>query len=125
MGGLEDRANPEGVATSPSTSSCDPGCWGDCSGLGWGTLGKGLTFCHAVQYHVNEDVGASSSCPVTETGDGDRLSVGPSRKGGGDRGDMEAWGREPLLEPLGWLGQGVNEPKAREQSQHRALSGSL
>jgi hypothetical protein len=46
-----------------------------------------LTFCHAVQYHVNEDVGAGPPCTITETGVGDRLSLGASRRGwyGGDK----------------------------------------
>lgn len=33
-----------------------------------GPVGTDLTFCHAVQYHVNEDVGACPSCAITERG---------------------------------------------------------
>lgn len=67
---------------------------------GWavGTVGKALTFRHAVQYHVDEDVGTSPPCTIAETGDGERLSSGPSGKGVG------TWrlgvGRT-LVEPLG------------------------
>lgn len=37
-----------------------------------GAVGTDLTFGHAIQYHVNKDVGACPPCAVTEIGVGDR-----------------------------------------------------
>ena len=98
LGGLKKAW---GCGNPPSRNSCDPGDWGDSTqrlGCGRAVGGGVVTFCHAVQYHVDEDVGASPSCTVTERGDGDRLSLGPSR-------NREGRGR--LVELLGLAGDGV------------------
>lgn len=69
-----------GVAQRIKPRKSGPSGGGRLGGLGeagaWasGTVGKVLTFCHAVQYHVDEDVGASPPCTVAETGEEDRLS---------------------------------------------------
>lgn len=88
-GGVQRRIRPR--KSGPS--------WGRrLGGLGearaWasGTVGKVLTFCHAVQYHVDEDVGASPPCTVAETGEEDRLSSAQ------DPAERERWRRH--LEPL-------------------------
>lgn len=58
-------------------------------------MGKVLTFCHAVQNHVDENVGASPPRTITETEDGVRLSSAQDPADKGKRGgDMKAWGRE-------------------------------
>lgn len=38
----------------------------------WVLWGQDLTFGHAIQDHVNKDVGACPPCTVTAVGDGDR-----------------------------------------------------
>lgn len=49
------------------------GCWGARRDQGlWVLWGQDLTFRHAIQYHVNKDVGACPPCTITEIGDGDR-----------------------------------------------------
>lgn len=105
-----------GVITSPSRR---PATWvlGRLLGGGAaGAVGKVLTFCHAVQYHVNEDVSASPPRAVAEMGDDDKLSSGPSRKGkgqkrqGGLRCGRHWWGH------WAWLGEGVSELR-KQQSQ--------
>lgn len=62
----------------------------------------GLTFSHAVQYHVNENVGASAPCTIAETGDGVRLSSAqdPAERGGG-QGTWRLGVGRTLVEPLG------------------------
>lgn len=114
MGGLQDWRKPGGVATCPPRTPVIPGA-GETLIRGWavGELWPGrrgvVTFCHAVQYHVDEDVGASPSCTVTERGDGDRLSLGPSR-------NRKERGR--LVELLGLAGDGggMSEWRMRERS---------
>lgn len=65
--------------------------------------GKVLTFCHAVQYHVNEDVSASPPRTVAETGEDDRLSSG---QGGGAEETWRLMVAKTLREPLGLAGGG-------------------
>lgn len=49
------------------------GCWGARRDQGlWGQQGQDLTFCHAIQDHVNKDIGACPPCTITEIGGGDR-----------------------------------------------------
>lgn len=62
VGGLEDGARPGAVTACSSASSPGPRVAGP-----EGTI---LTLGHAVQDHVNEDVGASPPCTITETGIG-------------------------------------------------------
>lgn len=78
------RGLPGGVATCPPRTPVTPGV-GETLIWGWAgdVVGRGLTFRHAVQYHVDEDVGACPPCTITAGGDGDRLSWGPSGKGEG------------------------------------------
>ena len=89
-------------------SSQDPVCWGASKkGLGAaGTVGKLPTFCHAVQDHVDEDVGAGPPRTVTETGVSDRFSLRCSRKGEGRRRPGGLGEGRTLGDPLGlaWRG---------------------
>ena len=89
MGGSEDWIKPGGVATCPPRTPVT-------QGLGWAgaVAGRGLTFGHAVQDHVDEDVGARPPGTVAAGGDGDRLSWGPSRKGEGRGHGGLGWSRE-------------------------------
>lgn len=107
-GGVQRRIRPRKSGTS----------WGRrLGGLGearaWasGTVGKVLTFCHAVQYHVDEDVGASPPCTVAETGEEDRLSSAQ------DPAERERW-RRHCWSHSGWLGEGVSELRVSEGPQH-------
>lgn len=107
-GGVQRRIRPRKSGTS----------WGRrLGGLGearaWasGTVGKVLTFCHAVQYHVDEDVGASPPCTVAETGEEDRLSSAQ------DPAERERW-RRHCWSHSGWLGEGVSELGVSEGPQH-------
>lgn len=76
-----------------------------------------LTFRHAVQYHVNEDVGASPPCTITETGAVvDRLSRGAQQNEGGVEETWKFGLGTTLVGPLGWAREGASEPWVRERS---------
>lgn len=84
-GGVQRRVGPR--KSGPSWGGRLGGL-GEAGAWALGTVGKVLTFCHAVQYHVDEDVGASPPCTVAEIGEKDRLSSAqdPAETGRG-RGD--------------------------------------
>ena len=79
MGGSEDWIKPGGVATCPPRTPVT-------QGLGWAgaVAGRGLTFGHAVQDHVYEDVGARPPGTVAAGGDGDKAELGTQQEGGGE-----------------------------------------
>lgn len=83
-------------------------CWGASKkGLGAaGAMGKLPTFCHAVQDHVDEDVGAGPPRTITETGVSDRFSLQCSRKEEGRRRPEGLGEGRTLGDPFGlsWRG---------------------
>lgn len=94
-GGVQRRTGPRKLGKSGWEA------WriGQSLGLGCRHRGKVLTFRHAVQDHVDEDVGAGPPCTITETGEGHSLSSAQLRM-------QQIGGEGRRQEGLGWEGTG-------------------